>query len=908
MLDRIWQTHGTVAIVQLDASNSNSKPLHIWTNNQSYAQVIATLPNTTDLYFTPSVYERRSRRQGNVTSIQAFWLDIDCGRKSGYASKREAIQQLQSFLKETGIPKPNVIIDSGYGIHIYWVLDQPMRRDAWNDAAQRLKRACTAHGLRIDPARTADAASIMRLPGTYNHKNGKPVEVKTLHDDHSTTPCAEFVASLPSLGPRRVVNEDAGEWSTQPTYPPGDIRQIVPKCRQIREAMAVKGAVPEPLWRGMLSVLWRCEGGGDLIHGFSTGDDRYDSEQTEAKARGTTGPYTCETFRDLNPSGCEGCPHAGKITSPINLGVAAEPAPASLSDPTQPTTAETRFERISGSGPYSVNRAGVWYSDPDAEDSKPQCIVSTPLYVLDVEERVLRDEGRNLNNSAVYVEWIGFDGKPRYSHLPQPTIYDNRLLTEWLAKNNLRALVMDIGKLRGYISHMTREKWRRQAVSKYYDTLGWYNDGFVLGGYLIDGNGSRPAHVNNNSMLSTMAPKGDVGAWTRAMAVLDRPGLEMHQFIVLASFGSILHELGGVTSAVVSAVGQSGYGKTLSSRVGLSIYGSPDILIQAGNATDAAVQERASRHRNIPYLLDEVTNMDPKRLGQLIYMLADGRGRERSGKDLELKSPPSWWCVPIITGNHPILDQPQHIIQEAHRRRVVEIHFDTEIDGETARHVNDVIQSNYGVVGVDFIRAIAGQRDRVPDWWRAVVDDLTQRYPNIPSANRHALWLLAGATMGGRIAKQLGLIGWDVDAVVDRVANQLSDDVKETSAEIDRLRDAVVEFIAAYSKHISEWRVDSKTNMGTIVDDPVGRILDDDRVALHSNRFRVWCQAQRLNMRAVQRWWEPAAQKTSMRLSPGTPPVRATVVTLSALGIDKDRIMDAATDDGYTKSSPEKEG
>jgi hypothetical protein len=37
-------------------------------------------------------------------------------------------------------------------------------------------------------------------------------------------------------------------------------------------------------------------------------------------AQGIKGPHSCAEFESKNPSGCDGCPHKGKITSPIALG------------------------------------------------------------------------------------------------------------------------------------------------------------------------------------------------------------------------------------------------------------------------------------------------------------------------------------------------------------------------------------------------------------------------------------------------------------------------------------------------------------------------------------------------------------------------------------------------------------
>jgi hypothetical protein len=74
------------------------------------------------------------------------------------------------------------------------------------------------------------------------------------------------------------------------------------------------------LWRAALSVAVHCVDGATAIHAISEGHEGYDPEETERKAAKTKGPYTCDAFEKINPGGCSGCPHLGKLKSPITLG------------------------------------------------------------------------------------------------------------------------------------------------------------------------------------------------------------------------------------------------------------------------------------------------------------------------------------------------------------------------------------------------------------------------------------------------------------------------------------------------------------------------------------------------------------------------------------------------------------
>ncbi len=138
-------------------------------------------------YFACAEYMTEGSRKGdNVKQARAFWLDLDCGeakaaKGDGYTTKREAADALVEFCTVTGLPKPTTLVDSGNGLHVYWVLDMDVSPEDWRACGALLKALTKKHGLLADPSRTSDIASVMRVPGTLNQKdpaNPRPVKIK----------------------------------------------------------------------------------------------------------------------------------------------------------------------------------------------------------------------------------------------------------------------------------------------------------------------------------------------------------------------------------------------------------------------------------------------------------------------------------------------------------------------------------------------------------------------------------------------------------------------------------------------------------------------------------------------------------------------------------------------------------
>lgn len=146
----------------------------------------------------------RVRRHGGRDAVQrSHMLWVDCDGKS-------AVDALRAF-----DPAPSIVIASGSGTncHAYWSLTEPLARDELERGNRRL-----AHAVGADPA-SADAARILRVPGTKNFKHEPPTRVDALRLDvdrrHSAADVIGALAgpptpAAPSPG-RAVIGANGGD-------------------------------------------------------------------------------------------------------------------------------------------------------------------------------------------------------------------------------------------------------------------------------------------------------------------------------------------------------------------------------------------------------------------------------------------------------------------------------------------------------------------------------------------------------------------------------------------------------------------------------------------------------------------------------------------------------------------------
>lgn len=344
--------HGMYCVVEL----STRRKEHQFINNleEIKPHVKRWLGKQNNIFFALATFDpqvldlKRERRTAkNARYIKSIFLDLD-----GYASKKAAGAALAAFLAKTGLDQfaqPH-IVSSGGGLHCYWPLTKEADIETWKPIAENLKRLCKQEGMQIDMNVTADAARVLRIPGTCNFKEKypEPRPVQVLVQGTGPIDLLRFGASI-----RAVLREAYAPVSN--SFVPEKVslagtkpRRANSKRSQLAEAMLGNSVTRfetiwlktekgmgcgqlqhyiehateenmEPLWRGFLSWTKVCEDGYQYSKKLSDLHP-YDEDRMRQKLDGIKGPYPCVKIDAENPGICPSCPHWGKITNPLALG------------------------------------------------------------------------------------------------------------------------------------------------------------------------------------------------------------------------------------------------------------------------------------------------------------------------------------------------------------------------------------------------------------------------------------------------------------------------------------------------------------------------------------------------------------------------------------------------------------
>ena len=137
--------------------------------NTLYAINFAWKFYRTNTYFGVCPRERKRGKDKDIKYISTLWVDIDVGkighkRASEYATKSIALEEINRIR-----PVPSIVVDSGHGFHVYWLLDKVYSLDSQEN---RHRMRLILDGLiRATSADNAgDFPRILRMPNTANLK------------------------------------------------------------------------------------------------------------------------------------------------------------------------------------------------------------------------------------------------------------------------------------------------------------------------------------------------------------------------------------------------------------------------------------------------------------------------------------------------------------------------------------------------------------------------------------------------------------------------------------------------------------------------------------------------------------------------------------------------------------------
>lgn len=761
-----------------------------------------------------------SRKAEYAQYCRSFFidLDVDADNPKKYPSKEAALTALDEFVLLKELPPP-VRVDSGGGVHAYWIFDQDIPTEEWRAYANKFKQLCL-DVIKIDTAVTADAARILRCPETTNYKREIPVDTQFIDTDFAVWSFDEFKAylgdvesSVPSsilAAIPKGLDEDTKSIARLDNYQT-TFKDVAEKsladegCAQIKHILITAANLEEPLWYAGLSIARHCTDWEEAIHLMSEDHPGYSHSNTIKKANQAYGkPFSCEKFNELNPGKCDNCPVRGKITNPLAIGRRLATAPEAKEDDTQePIRVETDTKIIPFFPPFLKPyvrgiHGGIYYTPPDEKDEEGNTTKGQPVCISINDLAPIKRMYSAADGESLLMRHVMKHDPTKEFVLPMKWVYATDKLKEVLSSNSVTFLPNHVNHLMNYLIRWNQYLQSKDRAEIMHMQMGWAedNNSFVIGLRELGRNGTdRKAAasplVRNISKL--LVASGDYNIWKKSANALNEKGFEMHMFALLCGFGSPLMRFTSTSGVVISFTStESGNAKTGAMYAGLSVWGDPkELSVVDGNATDNAFIGRLLNLKNIMFGIDEASNAKAEDLSRLIHRVSQGKAKLRmqssvnAERDLEMTAS----LIAMLTSNQPIYDKLQTIkaSPDGEVARLVEFRIERpspmNVRPNLGREIFNEFRFHYGHAGPEFIKYVLDLGDdaiklRMKKWndrFRADfgTDDAYRFYEN----------LIAATFTAGELVNELGIIAVDLNRVYIEVVSKMIE-IKDNTVKI----------------------------------------------------------------------------------------------------------------------------
>ena len=772
-----------------------------WTSfadtSQARAIALRAADRGEDTYFALGAYNPDAaltrvsgRSAANVVALRSFWLDVDAGeakweaaderrRRYRYRTFEDALEGISASLRTSGLVKPTHIVASGTGVHLYWALTDDLPPDLWRKVAKRLGEVLTAHGLKIDPSRTCDPASILRPVGTLHQgataEAGTDVHVKLLKRREPLA-IEELVASIKAAMPRaspviapaprpaapapvppakervaeKLTQERLAASSARATRPPpADTPENREKLQRLLEHVPSSCGYED--WRRVIwAVQSLVDAGWDklftftLLHEWSEAgapDDDWEAAFVKV-LRSNDREYGAKKVSIgslVAMAEAEGMPDGFHFDEPGTTTAGKRGEITSTVDGLEVTYAvpempKNFFRRKGELGIWT--RVKVEEDDEDEEGGKWEEIqfLGCDLHIID---RSVDSEG---TETLMVRLQHRMGGATKTFFVPSALVYsgDGAETQKAFAAKGVLPLMGKKGWVLTvrYLQEQARLMMIEKDATRSIDNFGWQDDGaFVLGKVAVRPDGTTVPVVPSAPLVpyaDSLMPKGTLEAWKEVAALYAYPGLEAAQLPILMSMGAPLYKHTGVTGGVFNLYSQSGgHGKTPVLCVAMSVWGDPDHRkgLVKGTNTGNALFLKMGHMGSLPCMFDEITARGGPNLNTLrdfVLHSTDGVGKSRmqSGANALRANTTVWSTFAMTTANRSMNalcsgEDSSH----AEQRRAIDIPFPVLGALTTAfypiEHVHHclkkVLPKNYGTAGHELAKYYLAHPERTQE-------------------------------------------------------------------------------------------------------------------------------------------------------------------------------------------------
>lgn len=725
---------------------------------------------TSQIYYSVAwqAEKKEGRQKGGIHDCiggAVLWAEIDLdhpikteGKENPgkYPKDYEAVKEALSDL-----PAPSVVVFSGHGVHLLWLLQKPMtvEEHKLHDKANSLPKQwlrtvsyCMEKAGYTRPDATQNIDRILRTPGTFNLKDPEnPVlayimEEESMWQRYDISYLKRFlvpdvveesrkqVAAAVAVADDLVLSPDA----EPPQDKFGQLRKS-PKFRQLWDLQdPEKGADLSRYDMALVNMAihkgWTDQEIADLLIAFrrkhAPHDDKVWSRddyipRTIAKARADS---KVVALADKHKKSGQAHVDGNVVLFPNQdqhqnktLGELFDDIPQEVAHLRMPKNWEIRNGMLT-----------FWKTVKDVPVPEE---VAEPIFV----SRFL--DAKNGGESKVELLYRCF-GSWRTLIAERATVFSNQKI-QALANKGVDVSSENARNIVRFLDAFTRlnrmEIPRKESVNHF----GWVDKDFktfiaspedaqAQGLYLDLSDGMR-------KYAEALHEYGTLEGWIEGMKTYlavdeeGQPAFPIARAVIDSYFASPLLPIIKQRPFVIHVYSNTGGGKTATAKLGASAWGNPEGLKIIFNSTQYFYEQVAGAFKHIPMFVDELQSVSRKNQNEVAEKFAYdhslGQGKGRGRKNGDIREMHTWCNIANTTGERALTTDRS---QGGAKNRALELYGKPIPDTMLASKAHIVAETNYGHAGKVFIqRVIEAGVEEVRKMYR----DMTEQIMDLAEEN-----------------------------------------------------------------------------------------------------------------------------------------------------------------------------
>ena len=428
---------------------------------------------------------------------------------------------------------------------------------------------------------------------------------------------------------------------------------------------------------------------------------------------------------------------------------------------------------------YTMRPDGVYWRNPDDAEATPTHVCG-PLRVAAVtNDGTGHAWGRRL-------QWPDANGHPHDWAMPMELLAGE--------DTGIRARLLDGGlyvaagrSARGYLTNYIQHSKPKDQV-RVVARIGWHGSGgsrvFVLPGGAIGADGADHVMLQTDrpDAMPPVAQSGTLADWQDKVARL-AVGNSRLAFSLAIAFAAPLVGLIGAEGGGFHLRGPSSVGKSTALQAAGSVWGGGGLRgwVRSWRTTDNSLEAVAASHNDLLLVLDEMGEAGAETVAASAYMLANGAGKGRAGRDGSARRAAEWRLLFLSSGEDGIAGRLAEArggpirIKAGQEVRVLDVPanarphglFETLHGSPSAGALADSVKAGaatcYGTAGREWLERLVADPDGMTTAARDVMAAfLEDRLPvGADGQVGRAAQRFALVAAAGELAAGVGLLPWE---------------------------------------------------------------------------------------------------------------------------------------------------